>query len=68
MRSHEIDYEIIGNSMPVVEIHLEPEETDIAKAGALTYMDRASSLNQRWGMARIRSRGSLAAYSVPANG
>ena len=36
MRSHDIDYEIIGSAMPVVEIHLDPEETVIAEAGALT--------------------------------
>ncbi|WP_440054479.1 TIGR00266 family protein [Pseudoalteromonas sp. T1lg65] len=38
MRSHEIDYEIIGNSMQMVEIELDPHETVIAEAGAMNYM------------------------------
>jgi len=49
MRSHDIDYEIIGNSMPVVEIHLEPEETVIAEAGALTYMDQGIEFESKMG-------------------
>lgn len=49
MRSHDIDYEIIGNSMPVVEIHLDPEETVIAEAGALTYMDQGIEFESKMG-------------------
>ena len=30
MRCHEVDYEIIGNSMQVVEVELDPGETVIA--------------------------------------
>ena len=36
MRCHEVDYEIMGNSMQVVEVELDPGETGIAEAGALT--------------------------------
>ena len=36
MRCHEVDYEIIGNSMQVVEVELDPGETVIAEAGAMT--------------------------------
>ncbi|HCG71189.1 MAG TPA: TIGR00266 family protein [Gammaproteobacteria bacterium] len=39
MRCHEVDYEIIGNSMQVVEVELDPGETVIAEAGAMTYME-----------------------------
>ncbi|MEW6737869.1 MAG: TIGR00266 family protein [Acidobacteriota bacterium] len=39
MRSHEIDYEIIGDDMQLVEIELDPGETVVAEAGAMNYMD-----------------------------
>lgn len=39
MRSHEIDYQILGDDMQLVEIELDPNETVIAEAGALNYMD-----------------------------
>lgn len=38
MRSHEIDYEIFGDDMQIVEIELDPGETVIAEAGAMNYM------------------------------
>jgi uncharacterized protein (TIGR00266 family) len=39
MASHEIDYEIRGDDMQLVEIVLDPGETVIAEAGAMNYMD-----------------------------
>lgn len=39
MRCHEVDYEIIGNDMQMVEVELDPSETVIAEAGAMNYMD-----------------------------
>jgi uncharacterized protein (AIM24 family) len=39
MRSHDIDYKIIGNDIQFVEIELDPGETIIAEAGALVYME-----------------------------
>jgi len=39
MRSHEIDYEIIGDDLQVVEVELDPQETVIAEAGAMNYME-----------------------------
>ncbi|WP_109830942.1 TIGR00266 family protein [Reichenbachiella versicolor] len=39
MRSHEIDYKIQGNDMQVVSIELDPQETVIAEAGAMNWMD-----------------------------
>lgn len=39
MRSHEIDYEIIGDDIQIVEIELDPRETVIAEAGAMLYME-----------------------------
>lgn len=39
MRSHEIDYTILGESIQLVNIALDPGETVIAEAGAMMYMD-----------------------------
>ncbi len=39
MQSHEIDYEIFGNDMQIVEVELDPGETVVAEAGAMNYMD-----------------------------
>jgi len=39
MNSHEIDYEIKGDSIQIVEIELDPSETVIAEAGAMLYME-----------------------------
>ncbi len=39
MQSHEVDYEIIGDDMQIVEVELDPGETVVAEAGAMNYMD-----------------------------
>ncbi len=39
MKCHEVDYEIIGEDMQVVEVELDPQETVIAEAGAMNWMD-----------------------------
>ncbi len=39
MPSHEIDYEILGSEMQIVEVELDPGETVIAEAGAMNYME-----------------------------
>jgi uncharacterized protein (TIGR00266 family) len=39
MRSHELDYRIIGDDIQLVEIELDPMETVIAEAGTMMYMD-----------------------------
>ena len=39
MRCHEVDYEIIGHDMQMVEVELDPGETVIAEAGAMNYME-----------------------------
>ncbi|MBP7950538.1 MAG: TIGR00266 family protein [Verrucomicrobiales bacterium] len=38
-RSHEIEFEILGNEMQIVEVELDPGEVVIAEAGAMNYMD-----------------------------
>ena len=40
MKCHEIDYEIIGDDMQLVEIELDTNETVIAEAGAMNYIDQ----------------------------
>ena len=49
MRSHDIDYTILGSSMQLVEVHLDPEETVIAEAGSLTYMEQGIEFETRMG-------------------
>lgn len=49
MRSHEIDYQIIGNSMQMVEIELDPMETVIAEAGAMNYMEQGIEFETKMG-------------------
>jgi uncharacterized protein (TIGR00266 family) len=49
MQSHEIDYEIFGDDMQIVEIELDPGETVIAEAGAMNYMDDGISFEAKMG-------------------
>ncbi|MDF2179931.1 TIGR00266 family protein [Aliiglaciecola sp. CAU 1673] len=49
MRCHEIDYEIIGNSMQMVEVELDPGETVIAEAGAMNYMEEGINFEAKMG-------------------
>ncbi len=49
MRSHEIDYKIIGESMQMVEIELDPNETVIAEAGAMNYMEDGINFEAKMG-------------------
>jgi len=49
MLSHEIDYEIIGDDMQVVEVELDPEETVIAEAGAMNWMDNGITFEAKMG-------------------
>ncbi|MBR9727054.1 TIGR00266 family protein [Shewanella intestini] len=46
---HEVDYEIIGNSMQLVEVELDPQETVIAEAGAMSYMEQDISFEAKMG-------------------
>ena len=39
MQSHEVDYEIFGNDMQVVEVELDMGETIVAEAGAMNWME-----------------------------
>jgi uncharacterized protein (TIGR00266 family) len=49
MRSHEIDYKIIGDDIQIVEIELDPKETVIAEAGAMLYMEQGIEYETKMG-------------------
>lgn len=49
MQSHEVDYEIKGHDVQLVEIELDPNETVIAEAGAMLYMDSGISFAAKMG-------------------
>ena len=49
MTSHEIDYRIIGEDIQIVEIELDPNETVIAEAGALLFMEDGITFETKMG-------------------
>ena len=49
MESHELDYEIIGDDLQLVEIELDPNETVIAEAGAMNYYDEGITFETKMG-------------------
>lgn len=49
MRCHEVDYEIFGDDMQIVEVELDPSEVVIAEAGAMNYMDDGISFETKMG-------------------
>lgn len=49
MKSHEVDYEIVGDDMQMVKIELDPGETVIAEAGAMNYMEDGIVFEARMG-------------------
>ena len=49
MRCQEIDYQIFGNDMQVVEVELDPGETVIAEAGAMNWMEQHIAFESKMG-------------------
>lgn len=49
MNSHEIDYKIIGDDIQLVEVELDPQETVIAEAGAMLYMEEGIHFETKLG-------------------
>ncbi len=49
MRCHEVDYDIIGDDMQLVEVELDPGETVIAEAGAMNYMEDGITFEAKMG-------------------
>ena len=58
MKSHEIDYKLFGDDMQFVEIELDPNETVIAEAGAMMYMDYPVQMEAIFGDGSEKSQGS----------
>lgn len=49
MNSDVIDYEVLGDDMQVVEIELDPQETVIAEAGGMNWMDSGIDYEAKMG-------------------
>ncbi len=49
MRSHEIDYELHGDDMQMVEVELDPQETVIAEAGSMNWMEEDIDFQAKMG-------------------
>ncbi|TDU66176.1 uncharacterized protein (TIGR00266 family) [Prosthecobacter fusiformis] len=59
MRAHDVDYEIHGNEMQIVEVELDPGETVIAEAGGMNYMDDGIVFETKMGDGSSPSSGGL---------
>ena len=59
MICNEIDYEIIGNEMQIVEIELDPNETVIAEAGVMNYMEDDIAFEAKMGDGSSANEGML---------
>tara|TARA_B100000767_G_scaffold272261_1_gene299552 strand:+ start:630 stop:1412 length:783 start_codon:yes stop_codon:yes gene_type:complete len=49
MKCHEVDYKIQGHDIQFVEVELDPNETVIAEAGAMTYMEGGINFETKMG-------------------
>src|SRR6056297_1906357 len=49
MESHEIDYKISGHDIQYVEVELDPDETVIAEAGTMFYMEDGIDFQTKMG-------------------
>lgn len=49
MKSHEIDYKIIGHDLQLVEVELDPNETVIAEAGTMMYIEDGIEFETKMG-------------------
>ena len=49
MQCHEVDYEILGDDMQIVEVELDPDETVVAEAGVMNYMHDGISFEAKMG-------------------
>ncbi len=57
MKSHVIDYKIIGDDIQMVEVELDPQETVIAEAGAMVYMEEGIEFEVKMGDGSDPSQG-----------
>lgn len=59
MTSHEIDYQLHGDDMQMVEVTLDPQETVIAEAGAMNWMETDISFETKMGDGSEPNKGFL---------
>lgn len=59
MKCHEVDHEIIGNDLQVVEVELDPAETVVAEAGAMNWMDNGISFEAHLGDGSKQNEGMM---------
>ena len=57
MYCDEVDYLIIGQSMQILEVELDPQETVIAEAGMMNYMEQDITLETRMGDGSVTNEG-----------
>jgi len=49
LKCHEVDYEIFGDDMQIIEVELDPDETVIAEAGVMNYMEDGIGFETKMG-------------------
>ena len=59
MKAHVVDYEVFGDDLQFVEVELDPQETVIAEAGAMMYMDHGVTFETKMGDGSNPSEGFL---------
>lgn len=58
-KSHEVDYQVFGDDLQFVEVELDPQETVIAEAGAMMYMESGITFETKMGDGSNPSAGFL---------
>ena len=61
MKCHNVDYEILGSEMQIVEVELDPGETVIAEAGVMNYMEDGIEMETIFGDGSSQNSGFLGA-------
>lgn len=59
MRAHDVDYEIHGNEMQIVEVELDPGEICIAEAGGMNYMEDGIAFETKMGDGSSANEGGI---------
>lgn len=59
MKSHEVDYEIFGDDMQLVEITLDQNESVVAEAGGMMFMEQGINMETIFGDASEATSGGL---------
>jgi len=66
MKSHVVDFQIFGDDLQFVEIELDPQETVVAEAGAMMYMEDGITFEAKMGDGSNPGRGFFAALGSAA--